>query len=266
MLKLMKFEFKQNTLSYLGLFLIFLSLAFVVPVVHREMNADLISIMLQTVFVVLAVVIVIGIFVNAGRTYVNSMFKRPGYLTMTLPVNSHQLILSKIIPSMVWMILSLVVVVAGVFIFVFTSFDDMTITMLMDTFGDMFNLWGQMLMEYSFECILYVVGLLGGLTKIMVTLFMCLTIAHTSWIKNHRIAVAVVLFVGIQLLSGNLVINGESYSIAGSLLETFVIYDFDSYFQYYSTQLLVSTVLQWIQCAIPYAVIWYCLEKKLEIQ
>ena len=40
MLKLMKFEFKQNTLSYLGLFLIFLSLAFVVPVVHREMNAS----------------------------------------------------------------------------------------------------------------------------------------------------------------------------------------------------------------------------------
>ena len=151
MLKLMKFEFKQNTLSYLGLFLIFLSLAFVVPVVHREMNAYLISIMLQTVFVVLAVMIIIGIFVNAGRTYVNSMFKRPGYLTMTLPVNSHQLILSKIIPSMIWMILSLVVVVAGVFIFVFTSFDDVTITMLMDTFGNMFTLWGQMLMEYTFE-------------------------------------------------------------------------------------------------------------------
>ncbi len=266
MLKLMKFEFKQNTLSYLGLFLIFLSLAFVVPVVHREMNAALLSILLQTLFVVLAAVIVIGIFVNAGRTYVNSMFKRPGYLTMTLPVNSHQLILSKIIPGMIWMILSLVVVVAGVFIFVFTSFDDVTISMLMDTFGDMFNLWGQMLMEYSFECILYVVGLFGGLTKIMVTLFMCLTIAHTSWIKNHRIAVAVALFAGIQLLSGNLVINGESYSIAGSLLERFVIYDLDSYFLHHSTQLLVSALVQWVQCAIPYVIIWYCLEKKLEIQ
>lgn len=266
MLKLMKFEFKQNTLSYLGLFLIFLSLAFVVPVVHREMNADLISIMLQTVFVVLAVMIIIGIFVNAGRTYVNSMFKRPGYLTMTLPVNSHQLILSKIIPSMIWMILSLVVVVAGVFIFVFTSFDDVTITMLMDTFGNMFNLWGQMLMEYTFECILYVVGLLGALTKIMMTLFMCLTIAHTSWIKNHRTAFAICLFIALQLLTGNILINGESFSFVGGLFERFVVYDFSSFFQYHLTSLAVSTLLQWIQCAIPYLVIWYCLEKKLEIQ
>lgn len=266
MLKLMKFEFKQNTLSYLGLFLIFLSLAFVVPVVHREMNADLISVLLQTLFIVLAAVIVIGIFVNAGRTYVNSMFKRPGYLTMTLPVNTHQLIFAKVIPNMIWMVLGLVVVVVGVFIFVFTSFDDVTITMLVDTFGDMFKTWGQMLMEYSFECSLYVIGLFGGLTKIMMTLLMCLTLAHTSWIKNHRVAVAVALFIGLQLLSGNLVINGESYSIAGSLMERFVIYDLDSYFQYHSMQLLVSALLQWVQCAIPYVIIWYCLEKKLEIQ
>ena len=122
MLKLMKFEFKQNTLSYLGLFLIFLSLAFVVPVVHRQMDMDLISVLLQTLFIVLAVVIVVGVFVNSGRTYLNSMFKRPGYLTMTLPVTTHQLILAKVIPSMFWMIVGLVVVVLGVFIFVFTSF------------------------------------------------------------------------------------------------------------------------------------------------
>ncbi len=266
MLKLMKFEFKQNTLSYLGLFLIFLSLAFVVPVVHREVNADLISLLLQTVFIVLAFVIVVGVFVNSGRTYVNSMFNRPGYLTMTLPVNSHQLILSKIIPSMIWMILGLVVVVAGIFIFVFTSFDDMTITMLTDSFVNMFKVWGAMIAEHPFECILYVAGLLGGLTKIMITLLMCLTVAHTSWVKNHRIAVAVGLFILIQLLSGNILFNGEEFSFVGALLERFVIYDFDSYFQHHTTQLVVSALVQWVQCAIPYAIIYYCLEKKLEIQ
>lgn len=265
MLKLMKFEFKQNTLSYLGLFLVFLSLSLVVPVVHRETNADVISVLLQTLFIILAFVIVVGVFVNSGRTYLNSMFKRPGYLTMTLPVNTHQLILSKVLPGMFWMVIGLIVVVLGVFLFVFTSFEA-SASIVLEAFGDMFSLWFQMLGEYPLECVMYVIGLLGALTKIMMSLYMCLTIAHTSWIKNHRTAIAIVLFATIQLLSGNILFNGESFSIMGFLVQKFVIYDFDSYFQTYSFELVISAVLQWIQCAVPYVIMWYCLEKKLEIE
>ncbi|MBQ7889455.1 MAG: hypothetical protein IJ356_06820 [Erysipelotrichaceae bacterium] len=265
MLKLMKYEFKQNALSYLGLFLVFLSLSLVVPVMHREMNAYLISMLLQTVFVILAFVILVGVFVNSGRTYLNSMFKRPGYLTMTLPVTTHQLVLSKVIPGMFWMIISLIVVVLGIFLFAFTSLEA-SVEIVLEAFGDMFSLWFQMLCEYPFECIMYVVGLLGALTKIMMSLYMCLTITHTSWIKNHRTALAIALFVVIQLLSGNILFNGESFSVMGLLVQKFVIYDFDSYFQTYSLQLVISAALQWIQCIIPYVIIWYCLEKKLEIQ
>ena len=265
MLKLMKFEFKQNTFSYLGLFLVFLFLSLAVPVVHRQMDMDLISVLLQTLFIVLAFVIVVGVFVNSGRTYLNSMFKRPGYLTMTLPVTTHQLILAKVIPSMFWMLVGLVVVVLGVFIFVFTSFEA-SIAVVMEAFDDMFILWFQMMTKYPFECFMYVIGILGALTKIMMTLFMCLTIAHTSWIKNHRIAFAIGLFIALQLLTGNILFNGESFSFVGGLIERFVVYDFSSYFQYHLTSLAVSTLLQWIQCAIPYLVIWYCLEKKLEVQ
>ena len=41
--------------------------------------------------------IIISTAINIALNYRNSMFKRPGYLTLTLPVTTHQLILSKVL-------------------------------------------------------------------------------------------------------------------------------------------------------------------------
>ena len=41
------------------------------------------------------------------------MFKRPGYLTLTLPVSTTELILSKVLTTMIWLIIAMFVMVLG---------------------------------------------------------------------------------------------------------------------------------------------------------
>lgn len=63
-------------------------------------------------------IIIIGLLISTFFLVVSRFYKniygRQGYLTMTLPVNSHQLILSKLVAALIWyFIASLVILLSG---------------------------------------------------------------------------------------------------------------------------------------------------------
>ena len=90
MLKLLKYEIIQSYRQYLLTFAIFLIMCTLTP-----WMPDFISGILLTLLIIAFMGISIAINVNVILNFNRSMYKRPGYLTLTLPVSTNKLVAAK---------------------------------------------------------------------------------------------------------------------------------------------------------------------------
>ena len=90
MLKLLKYEIVQSYRQYFLTFAIFLILCIMTPWVPDFINGILAS-LLVFAFIGISIAINVNVILNFNR----SMYKRPGYLTLTLPVSTNKLLAVK---------------------------------------------------------------------------------------------------------------------------------------------------------------------------
>lgn len=111
--KLLKYDFKSLLKSLIPIYLIGLFIA-VFNFLFQKLASKIVILELPSVLILfLWVVIIIGIplvtfFISISKYY-NNIIKDEGYLTHTLPVKKNQLIMSKLISSVLVMILSVIV-------------------------------------------------------------------------------------------------------------------------------------------------------------
>ena len=65
----------------------------------------------------------VGVVILAVKRFYASFFSDEGYLTMTLPVSTHKLIISRLLVSIVWYALTALVCIASIFVMVMKSSD-----------------------------------------------------------------------------------------------------------------------------------------------
>ena len=104
MLKLLKYEIIESYRQYLLTFVVFLMLCAITPLVPVFIS-NILSILVAIAFTG----IFIAIFLNVIISFNRSMYKRPGYLTLTLPVRTENLIGAKLIGSLIWVVISTLV-------------------------------------------------------------------------------------------------------------------------------------------------------------
>ena len=111
--QLLKYEFKATKRLYFGLYLALALLSVVLGVTFRQEHAlahstsfQNLEVILMIVYVSVILAIAVLCFVNTIQRFYQNLLGREGYLMHTLPVNENQLILSKLITSMVWVLCS----------------------------------------------------------------------------------------------------------------------------------------------------------------
>lgn len=111
--QLLKYEFKATKSLYFGLYLALALLSVVLGVSFRQENARAHSTSFQNLEVILMVLylsvifaIAVLCFVSTVQRFYKNLLGREGYLMHTLPVTETQLILSKLLTSMVWVLCS----------------------------------------------------------------------------------------------------------------------------------------------------------------
>lgn len=111
--QLMKYEFKATKSLYFGLYLALALLSVVLGVSFRQENAGADNtnfVRLEVILMVLYLSVIFAIavlcFVSTVQRFYKNLLGREGYLMHTLPVTETQLILSKLITSMVWVLCS----------------------------------------------------------------------------------------------------------------------------------------------------------------
>lgn len=208
--KLLKYEFKATGRVYGGLYLAILAAAallglsfrFPIFLVHTAPIA-----VLMIVYLALVVAIVVMTVFTIVQRFTRNLLGREGYLMHTLPVSSVQLILSKLISSMVWVLCSILAVLLSFGVFsLFGSLNSSTFSDLMHSLAsygpEITQLLGTVVKGYGFAMGLLVLEWLASLACAILCLYTACMIGHQF--KRHVVLAGIAAFVVLNVVQNQL--------------------------------------------------------------
>lgn len=210
MLKLLKYELIGSYRQYLLTFVIYLLLCCATPFLPSVINQFLSGLLMVALFG-----IVISIFVNIVQHFSRSMFSRPGYLTLTLPVSSKELVFSKMIGAMIWTFAAFLILGLGFMILMMLVADF--------TFSDIFNFINQLCYYISLYPGAVLQSVLISLTSILALIasfYFTITVVHTKYVTKNRVLIGVGGYILGLLALGFITDSSLFYGFMNSLNST----------------------------------------------
>lgn len=220
--KLLKHEFKATARTMLPMFGVVVLLSVLANLGFAQI-ADAENGALDILFGLFIFAFFLGLFtmgVMAMVVMIQRFYKNvlgdEGYLTLTLPVNVHEIVWSKLIVSFVWFLATGLIAMAAVFIAVFT----LTYTELGEMFQNMPS-FGEMLRLFFEKTSITPLQLTGAIAQfaamiILSSLTTCLhfyaAMALGHSFSNNKVLLSVVFFIAISFV----------FSFVSSLLGIFV--------------------------------------------
>ena len=276
--KLIKHEWKSVSrvgcllLGAMALITFFGWLGFQTPMWNALDNAgsqfgwlDVFGIMTLMLYVVMLVAVNYGILAYLGVHFYKTMYADEGYLTHTLPVTKHQILLSKILVSSLWMMILILSVYLSLVILGLAM-----LTAVMPKGYPEISLWRDVIP--GMRDILYWAGLELGwdvgswvisvFVTSMVSPFATVTILFGAisigqLFTKFRILMAIVTYVGILV----------AQSVIGALLRSILAVNGSSLFGTYMNVSLNSNILINCLAAVAlYFVAWYITGNKLNME
>lgn len=192
MLKLLKYEMIQTYRQYLLTFGIFLVLCILAPLLP-----DFISGILSTLVIFAFMGISVAILVNVINNFNRSMYKRPGYLTLTLPVSTEKLIGAKFIGSLIWVFVSSIILSIGIMVLMFLV-GDIRIDSIFQVVKELFSIIGDNF-GYVMISLLEMVAMTSSM---ILSFYATITLTKTKYIPKHKTVVGIILYV-VVLFAGS---------------------------------------------------------------
>ena len=205
MLKLLKHDIKDSYLEILILNGIMLGLTLFVVLGIAVKSAFLLSVGMFACSIVL-----MAAFVMVIRTVIRSfhtkLFTNNGYLTLTTPVSVDKILLSKILISMLWIIVTVVSVFFCALIVISTALNS-----LLSSFGGSFDLLVSLLKSIvenpleTFQAIL--LGLMSALSFIATLIFVLVLINTVIRTKKYKTLVGILIYIGISVVTSQITLQ-----------------------------------------------------------
>ena len=199
---LVRYEFKNVNKWYLALYGAVLALSALIGIQAKTYNnlpikesQPILLIFLALVFGGLMITLGISTLILIIRRFKGSVYDRQGYLTLTLPVSEHQIILAKLLGAFIWSLASSLVFILSIYII---------LVLTGANFLDIFSL------EYLFKfymdsfwlsVISFILSTVAGILCIY------LAISIGQLFNEYRTALAVLAYIVIQTILGFVGLN-----------------------------------------------------------
>ena len=199
---LVRYEFKNVNKWYLALYGAVLALSTLIGVQTSSLKSIdtrdqqmIMLVFLGLVFGGLIITLSISTLILIIRRFKGSVYDRQGYLTLTLPVSEHQIILSKLLGAFIWSLASSLVFILSIYII---------LVLTGANFLDIFSL------EYLFKFYmdsfwLSVISFI--LSTVASILCIYLSISIGQLFNEYRTALAVLAYIVIQTVLGFVGLN-----------------------------------------------------------
>ena len=199
---LVRYEFKNVNKWYLALYGAVLALSVLIGAQASSLKSIdtpdqqmIMLVFLALVFGGLLITLSISTLILIIRRFKGSVYDRQGYLTLTLPVSEHQIILSKLLGAFIWSLTSSLVFILSIYII---------LVLTGANFLDIFSL------EYLFKFYmdsfwLSVISFI--LSTVASILCIYLSISIGQLFNEYRTALAVLAYIVIQTILGFVGLN-----------------------------------------------------------
>lgn len=210
--QLLKYEFKATKRLYFGLYLALALLSVVLGVTFRQEHAlahstsfQNLEVILMMVYVSVILAIAVLCFVNTVQRFCRNLLGREGYLMHTLPVTETQLILSKLLTSMVWVLCSGLVGVVCITVMVSIGVLDAEVLGTVD--WDRWKQLWQMLYEelgpeFWVAMVWTILINLARLASLILCVYAACMIAHQF--KKQTMAAGILAFIGMNIVENQI--------------------------------------------------------------
>ena len=210
--QLLKYEFKATKSLYFGLYLALALLSVVLGVTFRQEHAlahstsfQNLEVILMIVYVSVILAIAVLCFVNTIQRFYQNLLGREGYLMHTLPVTETQLILSKLLTSMVWVLCSGLVGIVCITGMVSIGVLDAEVLGTVD-WDSWKQLWGMLYGELGakFWLVMFWTILinLARLADLILCVYAACMIAHQF--KKQTMVVGILAFIGMNIVENQI--------------------------------------------------------------
>ena len=210
--QLLKYEFKATKRLYFGLYLALALLSVVLGVTFRQEHAlahstsfQNLEVILMMVYVSVILAIAVLCFVNTVQRFCRNLLGREGYLMHTLPVTETQLILSKLLTSMVWVLCSGLVGVVCITVMVAVGvFDPETFGMAdWDRWKQLWGmLYGELGAEFWVAMVWTILINLARLASLILCVYAACMIAHQF--KKQTMVAGILAFIGMNIVENQI--------------------------------------------------------------
>jgi len=251
---LVRYEFKNVNKWYLALYAAVLALSALIGIQAQTYNnlpvkesKPLLLIFLATVFGGLMITLGISTIFLIIKRFKGSVYDRQGYLTLTLPVSEHHIITTKLIGAFIWSLISTAVLLLCIYIILLsTNSDEVQLSILLSFIGEHFTGFGLTVLSFL-------------LSTISGILCIYLAISIGQLFNEYRTALAVVAYIGIQIVVGfiGVFFNTSANFYVNSLAEFN-----DNFYMGASTGILEELIF----IAIFYLGTYYILRNKVNLQ
>lgn len=235
-----------------------------------EVLLNVASIFSMLIYVLLLIGAVYGIYIFLVVRFYRSMYKSEGYLLHTLPVTKHQILISKILVSTIWIYLISFAVMVSVVLFFLAMMSAISgesipdiVGSISDVYSDIYILFKALFSASGFSMSMYWVMILLssvlGLPAGLVILFGAISIGQLF--SKNRVAMAILSYIGISIARSVLssLIQGANYigtALSGS--EQFV--------GYLNSSMVLSLVLNVLLAVGCYIISYHVISRKLNME
>ncbi|MCI7222300.1 MAG: hypothetical protein MR500_06675 [Erysipelotrichaceae bacterium] len=250
MLNVIKYDILQNYRIYIIEYVVYLITCIILPFIPQ-------NIVFIPMFLLLLLVwaMILLNFVTIFYNFYKSMYSNKGYLTMTLPLSSHELLLGKIFAGIIWIIISFVILFLGfgLIVLMFSIMENSVLEQLSFLLEALSQLVSTV---YFYEGILAIIIFIISFITVGFTV---LTIIQTKFTRKHKAIWAIVAYVAL------IVINNILRYAFVKIIAIFGLYNTIGNILQITGPILPTALISLIQSTILYFVSIYVLDNMLEM-
>lgn len=250
MLNVIKYDILQNYRIYIIEYVVYLITCIILPFIPQ-------NIVFIPMFLLLLLVwaMILLNFVTIFYNFYKSMYSNKGYLTMTLPLSSHELLLGKIFAGIIWIIISFVVLFLGfgLMVLMFSIMENSVLEQLSFLLEALSQLVSTV---YFYEGILAIIIFIISFITVGFTV---LTIIQTKFTRKHKAIWAIVAYVALIVIN-----NILKYAFV-KIIAIFGLYNTIGNILQITGPILPTAIISLIQSTILYFVSIYVLDNMLEL-
>lgn len=262
--KLMKYEWKAtwkllvsaNALTWLMTIIAW----FMVKILDRTGYSDFemmdfMAVMVLLTYVLSMFAVSVGTGIYLIYRFYTSTYGDQGYLLHTLPVDTHHIIIAKLLVSAAWELINIVSIYLSV-IFLFASSSEI-FDYMMRGMKDAIKYMGAEKIT-AFTVIMTLVAFLFSVFAKLLKVGACISLGQLS--SNHKLMLSFAWYIAIYVVEQ--IIQGVYFAIQIAFYKGLSYMDHVSYFDHQWETVLIGGI---ISCVVFYLLTWYVMSRKLNL-